>query len=121
MIRICCVHSRGHSGIVDDAAAPAASSVDEPGPRRQCDRVLLPMKQISRADVAPMHGAMNRRDRVVLKEDVKAAVNPAKTIRIVQPSMRGPDMQRRKADISHRAKVPGSPPASGALREQRNW
>ena len=71
--------------------------------------------------MAPMHGAMNRRDRVVLKEDVKAAVNPAKTIRIVQPSMRGPDMQRGKAEISHGATVPGSPPSFRGAARAENW
>ena len=34
MIRICCVHSRWHTGIIDDAAAPAAGSVDSPMTRR---------------------------------------------------------------------------------------
>ena len=48
-----------------------------PGLGAQSDRVLLPVEQVSRADVAPMHGAMNRRVWVVLKEHVIAAVNPA--------------------------------------------
>jgi hypothetical protein len=51
-----------------------------------------------------MHGAMNRREWVVLKEDVVAAVNPAETIRIVEPSLWRPDVQGREAGIGHGAK-----------------
>jgi len=51
-----------------------------------------------------MHGAEHRSDRVVLKEDMVAAVNPAETVRVVQPSSPWPDVQRRKAWIGHGAK-----------------
>ena len=59
------------------------------------------MDQISGADVAPVHGVVDRRDRVVLKEDVIPAVNPAEPIRIVEPSTLWPDVQEREAEISH--------------------
>jgi hypothetical protein len=39
--------------------------------------VLLPPKQISRADVAPIDAAMHRCGWVVLEKDVIATVNPA--------------------------------------------
>jgi hypothetical protein len=35
---------------------------------------------------------------------VKAAVDPAQTIRIVEPSLRGPDVKGGEAGISHEAK-----------------
>ena len=53
--------------------------------------------------MAPMHGAMNRRHRVVLKEDVKAAIDSAQTIWVVEPSLRGPDVKGGEAGISHGA------------------
>jgi hypothetical protein len=44
MIRICCVHRRRHTVIVDYAAAPAARLINKPGSRCQRDEVLLPVK-----------------------------------------------------------------------------
>src|SRR3954447_23076173 len=90
--------------IVDYAAAPTAGLVDASRARREGHRVLLPMKQVGRADVAPMHGAEDRSDRVVLKEDVIATVNPAKTVRVVQPALWWPNVQSREAGVSHVAK-----------------
>ena len=87
MIRIRRIHSRGHSGIVDHAAAPAAASINESRPRRERDRVLLPVDEISGADVAPRDRFVHRRHRVVLKEDVVAAVDPAQAIGIIQPAL----------------------------------
>ena len=51
--------------------------------------------------MAPVHGVMERRDWVVLKEDVIPAVNPAEPIRIVEPSALWPDVQEGEAEISH--------------------
>jgi phosphoribosylamine--glycine ligase len=98
------VHSRGHPVVVNNATAPAAGCVYEPVPRRECDRVLLPVEQVSGADVAPMHCVMKRRIGVVLKEHVITAVNPAKTIRIVEPSVWRPDVKCGEGGISHGAK-----------------
>ena len=104
VVRVRGIDRRRHTAVVDDAAAPATGSIDEPWPRRERDRVLLPMDQVSGADVAPMDRFVHRRHRVVLKEDVVAAVNLAQAIRIVQPALRRTDVQARKAGISHRAK-----------------
>jgi hypothetical protein len=60
--------------------------------------------QIRGADVAPRDRFVHRRHRVVLKEDVVAAVNPAQAIGIVQPSLWWPDVQGGEAGISHGAK-----------------
>ena len=68
--------------------------------------MLLPMDQISRADVAPVHGAMDGRVWVVLKEDVIATVDAAEPVRVVHPSLHWPDMQRREAGIGHGRNVP---------------
>ena len=64
------------------------------------------MNQIGGADVAPVHGVMDRRDRVVLKKDVIPAVNPAEPIRIVEPSALWPDVQDGEAGIGNRRNVP---------------
>jgi hypothetical protein len=49
--------------------------------------VLLPVDQISGADMAPRDRFGHRRHRVVLKEDVVAAINPAQAIGIVHPAL----------------------------------
>jgi hypothetical protein len=66
--------------------------------------VVLPVDQIGGADVAPRDRFVHRRHRVVLKEDVVAAVDPAQAIGIVQPSLWWPDVQSGEAGISHGAK-----------------
>ena len=77
MIRIRSVNGSDHAGIIDHATTPAPTTIDMSRARGQRDWVLLPAKQISRADVAPIYAAMHRRGWVVLEEDVVATVNPA--------------------------------------------
>jgi hypothetical protein len=62
------------------------------------------MDQVSGADMAPIDRFVHRRHRIVLKEDVVAAVNLAQAVRIVQPALRRPNVQDGKAGISHKAK-----------------
>jgi hypothetical protein len=111
------VDGRRHPAVVDDAAAPATGSVDEPRPRRERDGMLLPAEQVGRADVTPMDPLVDRCHGVVLKEEVVAAVNPAQTIRVVQPALRRPDVQGWEAGIRHRAK--GYCP--GVIRSAETW
>ena len=54
--------------------------------------------------MAPADRLVHRRERVVLKEDVVAPVDPAQAIGIVQPALQWPDVQAREAGISHGAK-----------------
>ena len=54
--------------------------------------------------MAPRDRFVQRRHRVVLKEDVVAAVNPAQAVGIVQPALWWPDVQGGEAGISHGAK-----------------
>jgi hypothetical protein len=64
---------------------------------------------------------MYRRHWVVLKEDVIAAIDPAETVRIVDPSLRRPDVQSGEAGISHGANVPDSVPVKASLSASVGW
>ena len=46
--------------------------------------------------MAPVHGAMDGRVWVVLKEDVIATVDAADPVRVVHPSLHWPDMSAGK-------------------------
>jgi hypothetical protein len=115
------IDSSRNPAIIDQAAGPTTGLIMKPRPRGERDGVLLPAKQVNRAHVAPMDCAVYRRHRVVLKEDVIAAVDPAETVRIVDPSARRPDVQSGEAGISHAAKVPDSVPVKASLSASVDW
>jgi hypothetical protein len=109
---ICRVNGRRYAAVVDDTTAPTPRFVDEARSGRERIGMLLPVEQVHRADMAPVDGVVDRRRRVVLEEDVIAAVNPAQPIGIVQPSLPRPDMQGREAGISHGTKRYARPAGS---------
>lgn len=104
MVGIRRINGRRYAAVVDDTTTPTPRFVDEARSGRERNGMLLPAEQVRRADMAPMDGVVHRRHRVVLEEDVIAAVNPAQTIGIVQPSPSRPDMEGREAGISHEGK-----------------